>query len=70
MTRNTNTLAHVSKNQCALGSLRSLGQYSHYAGSWWHEVHGLFVSIPEEIVRDYFANKSWNDIKEKYRIID
>jgi hypothetical protein len=44
MARNIQSFLHVNKNQCAYGALRSLGKYSIYGGSWWHELQN-FVTL-------------------------
>ena len=36
LTRGTTSFLHVNKNQCASGSLRSLGHVNWTSGHWWH----------------------------------
>jgi hypothetical protein len=45
MTKNTKSLVHVNKNQCAKGALKSLGRYEVYAGSWWQELQSFGIEL-------------------------
>ena len=47
LTRGTQSFLHVNKNQCAAGSLRSLGHLSWTSGHWWHELQALPMELLE-----------------------
>lgn len=62
MARNTTSPIHVNKNQCASGALKSLGRYSQYAGSWWHEVQIFLTMLLSETTRDFIMGDTWGKV--------
>lgn len=67
MLKNTHSFLHVGKNTCARGSLRSLGRYEVYAGSWWHELQIFVTEMVPERVRDGLVSGGWGKMGEILR---